>query len=184
MSAGQQVARGGMRIGAIVGEDEIPIDAPRSTVHKHHRQPCSNFAEQVAVIGACRGQDDAVHPASGKGLDESPFTLLVLFQTGRKHPHVQRTGDVLHSAVNSGEKGVANILDQQADGRGALIRSAQVACREVQAEVQLLGGPADPPLQVPGDPRLPVHHPGDGLEAHSGQGSHVPHSGPRPRLHP
>jgi hypothetical protein len=60
------------------------------------------------------------------------------------------------------------------------VGASQVARGEVVPVAELTDRLLDAELDLGGDAQLAVHDPGDGLEAHSGEGGDVAHRGPGP----
>ena len=92
--------------------------------------------------------------------------------------HAAGASDILDAAVDGREELIGDVLDEQPDGGRALVGAAQVARGEVGPVVQLGRRLVDPGDELGAHPRLVVDHPGDGLQAHPGQGGDIAHGGP------
>ena len=69
---------GGAR--TVVDQHRVGVEERRRAIDEHDRHPHPALLDEVAVIVACRHQNQAVAPPFGKGLDELAFARRALVE--------------------------------------------------------------------------------------------------------
>lgn len=139
-----------------VREDHVRVDPARRTVDEHGGDPRLHLGLQITVVVTCRDDDEAVHPAGAQREHELLLALRVLGAGTVDEQCAVGARHLFHGAAQRAVEGVREVLQDQADGRGAAL--AQDACAVVAAETERLDGLLDAALGVGGDSRLAVHH--------------------------
>ena len=121
MAVGEQVRDRALGALAILAEHAVGVDPQRRAVDEHEPDPGRDVAQQVAVVLPDRDDDQPVHAAREHGLDQLALALGVLVGAARERHHAAVARDLLDAAVDRGEEGVRDVLEDQAErGREAV----------------------------------------------------------------
>ena len=151
--------------GLVIRQDAVRIEEGRRAVDEDHRRASATLAQQIAVVVACRDDDEAVDASRGEGGDELLFTGFVLIGASGEDQDTASKRDVFDFAVQRRGEGVGDILEEDAD-RGRLpVGPPQTAGRVVMPVIEPLDRANDPRSDIVRDGRFGIDHPRDGLQA-------------------
>ena len=100
-----------------------------------------------------------------------------LVGAARERQHAALARDVLDAALDGGEEGVGDVLDDDADARRQAVGAAQRARRDVVAVAERGDRLVDALCEVAADGGVGVDDPRDGAEAHAGKRRDLLHRG-------
>ena len=178
MPSSDQVRDGLPRAPPVVDEDAVGLDPAWRAVDEDRGKAGPDLRGEVGLVHGRRHEDETVDPAGDEVGDECPFAIGLLVDARGQDDALALAGGVLEAAEQADREAVAHVLHQGADDSGPPVAAAKVARGEVVGVVQSFDGTLDPFAQVVGHSGFPVDHPGDGLEAHSGEGGDVAHRRP------
>ncbi len=160
----------------VVRQDHVGLDVPGRAVHEHRGDTRLELRFQIPVVVAGRDHHKTVHPPRAQGQHQLLLAFRVLRAGAVDQQGAVRAGHLLDRPAQRPVERVRQVLEDQADaGRTALAQHPRAV---VAAETEGVDRLLDPPLRLRGDPRLPVHHPGDRLEPDSGACRDVLHGRP------
>ena len=178
MPASEQVRDRLPRPTPVVDEDAVGLDPAWRAVDEDRGKAGPDLGGEVGLVQGRRHEDETVDPAGDEVGDEGPFAVGLLVDARGQDDALALAGGVLEAAEQAHREAVAHVLHQGADDSGTTVAAAEVARGEVVGVVQSFDGPLDPFAQVVGNTGFAVDHPGDGLEAHAGEGGDVAHRRP------
>ena len=123
---GDQVRDRGVGAAGVVGEHGVGVKEARRAIEEHERDAAGAFA-QVAMVGAGGDDDEGVDAPGGERCRELAFSLGVFVGAASQGDDVAGPGDVLDSAMNGGEEGVADVLQDEADAARRAVGAPQCA---------------------------------------------------------
>jgi hypothetical protein len=149
--------------------------ASRGPVHEDHRHAGLEVTQEVGVVALDGRDHEPVHPAVAKPVDELALALRILVGAADEREHAPGASHLLDPAVNRGEEGIGDVLDDQPDaGRGA-IGTPQRAGGEVAPVSEERHGLADALGEIGAHRSVAVHHARHGARADPREGGHVVH---------
>ncbi|CAB4975725.1 unannotated protein [freshwater metagenome] len=180
MALGQEMGGRGLGPCRIVGDDAVGVEPARLPIDEHQHKAAATLIGKVRLLPHRRSHDDGIHPALAEGDDEVLLPLWAFINTRREHCDASFAGDLFDPAVHGGEERIRDVFDDEPEGRGLAIRSAQVARREIVPVIELACRTLDLRDEVARHARLTIDHAGHGLQTHPGQCRDITHRGPRP----
>ena len=125
------------------------------------------------VVGE-RGDQHAVHALLLEEVDVRPFAIVVLVAVAEQDRHAGFGGTIFGPAGDVGEEGVAHVEHDEADR--AASSCAQLACRVVAHEAELVDRGLHAFDRGGGDLVGPVQHVRHGADRHGCRGRHISHA--------
>jgi hypothetical protein len=162
----------------VVRHHGVRLDAHRFAVDKDHGEVAGMLGNDVGLALGDRRQDQAVNAPSQECCNQRLLALRVVVEAGGEHGNAAGRQGIFEGPVDFGAERVRNAWQQEPDGERLPAGAAEAARGHVQLVVELLGRAENPLPGGFGDARLIVHHPGDSLDAHAGEGRHMAHGGP------
>ena len=174
VSVCDEVLHAGARPFAIVGEHAICRQAGGRAVEEHRWGAGVQCRQEVAVVAARRDDHDRVHATPQQCGDELALELRILLARARDQQEAVRASHLLHGLGDSRVKGVADVLDDQAErGGGTTVAQAPREVVALEPERGDRGGHARGGLV--GNARFMIDHARNRLHAHPGLLGDVPH---------
>ena len=161
------------RAGRVGRDHGVDVEPARHAGDADHRRPRGHLGREVRLVVTRRHEDQAVDAARGERGDQRPLPSGVAVDARSEHHQPAGRRGVLHRAQDGRGERVGDVVEQQADRRGAGVGAAQDAGADVRPEAEFVDRPPDPLGERGRHPRLVVHHPGHGLEADPGPGGDV-----------
>ena len=135
---GAQMLDRGAGAAAVVGEHVVGVDRLRGAVHEHEPDARRDVALEVRVVVRGRDEDEPVHAPPEHALHQLALTLRVGVRAAGERHHRPLARDLLHPAMDGGEEGVADVLEDQGDRGREPVRPPQRARRVVVAVAEQL----------------------------------------------